>query len=71
MKKGDEIRMNYSHPYPVEFAIIEQVMGIAKINMDVPALTLTKEYIEEVKKKLKPEQEEFIKSFYKSFKNVD
>ena len=71
MKKGEEIRLNYAHPYPLEFAIIEQVMGIAKINMDVQALTLTKEYIEEAKKKLKPDQEKFIKKFYKSFKNVE
>jgi len=71
MKKGEEIRLNYAHPYPLEFAIIEQVMGIAKINMDVQALTLTKEYIEEAKKKLKPDQEKFIKKFYKSFKKVE
>ena len=71
MKRGEEIRLNYTHPYPLEFAIIEQVYGIAKINMDVPALTLTKKYIDETKKKLKPEQEEFIKNFYKSFKNVE
>lgn len=71
MKKGEEIHLNYTHPYPLDFAIIEQVWGIAKINMDVPALSLTKEYIEEVKKKLKPDQENFIKNFYKSFKNVD
>lgn len=68
MKKGEEIRLNYAHPYPIEFAIIEQVMGIAKINMDVPTFTLSKEYIDETKKKLKPEQEEYIKKFYKGFK---
>jgi len=71
MKKGEKIRMNYTHPYPVEFAIIEQVWGIAKINEDVPVMTLTKEYIDKVKKKLKPEQKEFIEKFYKSFKNVE
>jgi hypothetical protein len=71
MKKGEKIRLNYAHPYPLSFALIEQVYGIAKIKMDVPMLTLTKEYIEETKKKLKPEQEEFIGKFYKSFKNVD
>ena len=71
MKKGEKFRMNYTHPYPLEFAIIEQVYGIAKINMDVPSLTLTIEYINEVKAKLKPEQKEYIDKFYKSFKNVD
>jgi len=71
MKKGEKIKANYAHPYPIEFAIIEQVWGIAKINMDVPVMTLTKKYIEETKKKLKPEQTKFIEKFYKSFKNVD
>lgn len=70
MKKGSKININYSHPYPLEFALIEQVYGIAKVNMDVPALTLTKEYIEETIKKIKPEQEKFLNTFYKSFKNV-
>jgi hypothetical protein len=63
--------MNYTHPYPIEFAIIEQAWGIAKVNMDVPALTLTKKYIKKVKAKLKPEMTEYIESFYKSFKNVE
>ena len=70
MKKGEKININYTHPYPLEFALIEQVYGIAKVNMDVPALTLTKEYIEEAIKKIKPEQEKFLNTFYKSFKNV-
>ena len=70
LKKGDRINLNYKHPYPIEFALIEQVMGIAKIEMDVPLTTLTNEYIEETKKKLKPAQENFIKKFYKSFKNL-
>lgn len=71
MKKGQKINIGYSHPLPLEFAIIEQVYGIAKINMDTPALVLTKDYIDEVKKKLKPEQEKFLNTFYKSFKNIN
>ena len=70
MKKGQKINLNYTHPYPLEFALIEQVYKIAKINMDVPVFTLTMEYIEEVRKKLKPEQDKFIEKFYKSFKNI-
>jgi len=70
MKKGAKININYVHPYPLEFAIIEQVYGIAKINEDTPVFTLTKKYIDDVKKKLKPEQEKFLNTFYKSFKNV-
>ena len=70
MKKGEKILLNYSHPYPLEFALIEQVYGIAQINMDVPTFVLTREYIDEARKKLKPEQENFVKKFYKSFKNL-
>jgi len=70
MKKGENILLNYSHPYPIEFAIIEQAWGIAKINMDVPVFTLTKEYIKKIKPKIGEEQEKFLKKFYKSFKNL-
>lgn len=70
MKKGEKFNINYVHPYPIEFAIIEQVYGIAKIKMDVPVMTLTQEYIEKVKKQLKPEQQKYIEKFYESFKNV-
>jgi hypothetical protein len=70
MKKGEKIRINYTHPYPIEFALIEEAAKIAKINKDVPAVTLTKEYIDEVKSKIKPEMTEYIEKFYKSFKNL-
>jgi len=70
MKKGDKININYTHPYPIEFALIEEGYKIAKIDMNVPKVTLTKEYLDEVKSKLKPEMTNFIKKFYKSFKNL-
>jgi len=70
MKKGEKININYTHPYPLEFALIEQIYGIAKINMDVPALVLTADYIKEMKSKIKPEQEKFLEKFYSSFKNL-
>jgi hypothetical protein len=70
MKKGQKININYTHPYPIEFALIEEAAKIAKIDMSVPRIVLTKEYIEEVKSKLKPEMNEYMKKFYKSFKNV-
>lgn len=70
MKKGEKIRLNYVHPYPLEFALIEQAYGIAKVNMDVPALTLTKEYIKKVRSMEKPEQKNFLDKFYKGFKNL-
>lgn len=69
-KKGEKININYKHGYPVEFALIEQAYNIAKINQDVPVFTLTKEYIEEVRNKIKPEMETFVKKFYKFFKNL-
>ena len=69
-KAGEVININYTHPYPIEFALIEEAAKYAKINMDAPAFTLTAEYIEEVKKKIKPEMEKYIETFYKSFKHL-
>jgi hypothetical protein len=71
MKKGQKININYTHPYPIEFALIEEAYKIAKIDESVPKITLTREYINEVKAKLKPEMTEYINKFYKSFKNVN
>lgn len=68
--KGEEIRLDYTHPYPVEFALIEEGMGLAKIKMDVPVFTLTKEYLDSVKDRLVPEQTKFINRFYEFFKNL-
>ena len=70
LKKGEEVRMEYKHPYPIEFALIEEAMKIAKINKDVPVFTLTKEYIDAVRKKTTPEQKKFINRFYQFFKNL-
>ena len=70
MKKGEKININYKHPYPIEFAVIEQAYGIAKINEDVPVFTLTKEYIDSVKTKITPEMETFVQKFYRFFKNL-
>jgi hypothetical protein len=71
MKKGEKIMINYTHPYPIEFALIEQAYGIAKVKMDVPALTLTKEYIDKVRATVTPEQKNFLQKFYSSFKHLD
>jgi len=70
MKAGEKIRINYTHPYPLEFALIEEATKVAKINMDAPTFILTKEYLDDFKKKLKPEMSEYIRNFYKSFKNL-
>ncbi len=69
-KKGEIININYTHPYPLEFALIEQAYKIAKIDMSIPAKVLTQEYIKKVKSQLKPEMTNFITKFYKSFKNL-
>jgi len=70
-KKGEEININYTHPYPLEFALIEEGYKIAKIDMTVPRTEITKEYLDEVKKKITPKMEEYMKKFYKSFKQLD
>jgi len=70
MKAGEKIRINYTHPYPLEFALIEEAAKTAKINEDAPTITLTKEYLDDFKKKLQPEMTEYIEKFYKSFKNL-
>jgi hypothetical protein len=70
MKKGDKININYTHPYPLEFALIEETYKIAKIDEKIPKIELTREYMNEVKAKLKPEQSEYLNKFYKSFKNI-
>lgn len=69
-KAGEEIRLDYTHPYPVEFALIEQAANLAKINMDVPRMELTVEYIEAVKAKITPKQRKFVDLIYKFFKNL-
>ena len=70
IKKGEEIRLNYAHPYPVEFAIIEEAANIARIKKDVPVMTLTKDYIDSVKAKTTDEQHKFVDSFYAFFKDL-
>lgn len=70
IKQGEEIRIDYTHPYPVEFALIEEAAKLAKINMDVPALELTVKYINAVKDKITPQQRRFVDLVYKFFKNL-
>lgn len=70
MKKGQIININYSHPYPVEFALIEEAYKIAKIDEKIPRIEITKEFLAEVQAKLKPQQKDYIEKFYKSFREV-
>lgn len=69
-KAGEEVRFDYVHPYPVEFAIIEQAAKLAKINMDVPVRELTVEYIKEVERKITPKQRKFVDRFYKFIRSL-
>jgi hypothetical protein len=68
--KGEEFRAEYRHPYPIEFAIIEEAYGIAKINKDVKVFELTGDYINEMQKKITPEQKNFVRKFYDFFKGL-
>lgn len=71
LKKGEVININYTHPYPIEFALIEEAWKIAQIKKDTKVTELTVGYIEEVKKKIKPEMVEYIRKFYESFKSIN
>ena len=66
INKGEEIRIDYSHPYPLEFAILEEGYKIAVIDESVPKLTITPKYLEQVKDKIKPQTEDFLKSSYRA-----
>ncbi len=70
IKKGEEIRLDYYHPYPLEFAVIEEAAKLAKIQMDVPMMELTVDYIKAAKGKTLPEQKRYIDFFYKFFSSL-
>lgn len=69
--KGERIRLEYEHPYPLEFALLEEAYKIALISREKLVLTLTEEFLKSVKDKIKPISENFIKKFYRQFKNLD
>jgi hypothetical protein len=69
-KKGEEINLNYTHPYPLEFALIEEMHKIAKVDPGIKVFELTGEFIKETKEKIKPEMEKYVKKFYDSFKQL-
>lgn len=70
IKKGEEIRLDYYHPYPTEFAVIEEAANLAKIRMDVPERVLTVEYIKTARDRATPEQKKFVDFIYKFFKTL-
>lgn len=69
-KKGEEININYTHPYPLEFALIEEMYKIAKVDEGIKVFELTNDFIKETKEKIKPEMEKYVKKFYESFKQL-
>lgn len=71
LKKGEIVNINYTHPYPIEFALIEEAWKIAQIKKDTKVTELTVEYIEQVKKKITPEMLEYMKKFYEGFKSIN
>lgn len=74
IKKGSVFRAAYIHPYPLEFAILEEAWKIASIDEGRGNVVLTKEFIEEVKKKMQPNFEKmrnFAKKFYSSYQGLD
>ncbi len=70
-KKGSIININYAHPYPLEFAIIEEAFKIAKIEKTSKVTELTKEFLDDVKKRITPKMVDFTKKFYKSINSVN
>jgi len=71
LKKGEVININYTHPYPIEFALIEEAWKIAQIKKDTKVTELTAEYIEKIKSQIKPDMQNYIKKFYEGFKSIN
>lgn len=69
MKKGEVININYTHPYPIEHALIEEAWKIAQIKKDTKVTELTVDYINKVRDQITPEMENHLKKFYESFKS--
>jgi hypothetical protein len=69
-KAGEKIRLNYKHPYPLEFAIIEEAYNIAKIDSSRPGFEVTPELMKQVKRNTPQKSKTFIEKFYQAFKNL-
>lgn len=70
IKEGETFQMYYEHPYPIEFALIEEGMGMALINKEKMGFVVTPEMLKDVKAKESPEAKTFIRKFYESFRNI-
>ncbi len=70
IKQGEEIRLEYTHPYPIEFALIEEAAKLAIINKDVPMRELTVEYIKDIQNRITPKQRKYSDMVWKFFKDL-
>lgn len=70
-KAGEEIVVAYEHPYPLEFAIIEEAFNIALIKPDKMGFMVTPEILAEVKRRTPQDSKKFIEKFYQSNQNLD
>lgn len=71
VKKGEHVRVDYTHPYPLEFGLLEEVYKIAKVDINEGIIELTKEYIDATREKITPEMIEFTKKFYAGHKGLN
>lgn len=69
-KAGETIRIGYQHPYPIEFAIIEEGMKLAQIDPNREGFIVTPELLKQVKRNTPEASKNFIQKFFQSFKNI-
>ena len=70
IKEGEEFNVAYTHPYPLEFAIIEEGFNIAKIRKDREGFVVTSEMLKEVKRKTPKSSKNFVQKFFKSISSL-
>lgn len=71
IKTGEEFNVEYSHPYPLEFAIIEEGYKLALIDKEKLAVIVTPELLKQVKRDTPASSDNFIKKFYQAFKTLN
>ncbi len=69
-KAGEEIVVAYEHPYPLEFAIIEEAFNLALIKKEKMGFMVTPEILAEVKRRTPQDSKKFIEKFYQSNQNL-
>ena len=70
-KAGEEIIVAYEHPYPLEFAILEEAFNIALIKPEKMGFIVTPEIIAEVKRRIPQDSKKFIEKLYQSNENLN